>query len=94
MTNSLGCEICGSELSYGEQFRHRLALDAAGGRHATQAILGDRAFPRQPRPICAPCRLPIEAALRDRRQSTRPASDLTKILAGIATVVLIGLVTG
>ncbi len=56
MLDVIDCECCGSALSYGDAFRHRLALDVADGRIAAKRILGDRLAPRQPRQLCGACR--------------------------------------
>ncbi len=56
MVDVIDCERCGSALSYGDAFRHRMALEVAEGRIAAKRILGDRLTPRQPRQLCGTCR--------------------------------------
>ena len=56
MVEAVDCERCGSALSFGEVFRHRLAEDVAHDRLDAKRILGDRLSPRKPRKLCSPCR--------------------------------------
>ena len=56
MIDAVDCERCGTALSYGEVFRHRLSEDVATGTHQAKRILGDRLSPRKPRKLCSPCR--------------------------------------
>jgi hypothetical protein len=56
MDVSADCERCGTSLSYGEVFRHSIALDVAAGRFESKRILGDTLSPRKPRKFCTDCR--------------------------------------
>lgn len=56
MVEAVDCERCGTALSYGEVFRHRLAEDVATGTLHAKRILGDRLSPRKPRQLCTACR--------------------------------------
>lgn len=57
MVEAVDCERCGTALSYGEVFRHRLAEDVSTGTIDSKRILGDRLSPRKPRKLCSPCRV-------------------------------------
>jgi hypothetical protein len=59
MVEAVDCERCGSALSYGEVFRHRIAEDVSAGTLDSKRILGDRLSPRKPRKLCSPCRTDI-----------------------------------
>ena len=74
MVEVIDCDSCGSPLSYGELFRHRLAIDVSGGRRASKQILGDRLSPSLPLQLCGACRTDAVKTLPQlpRRE---PASD-------------------
>lgn len=65
MVEVVGCDSCGSPLSYGELFRHRVALEVSGGRRAARQILGDRLSPSVPLQLCGGCRAQAERSLPD-----------------------------
>jgi hypothetical protein len=92
MPSDLYCQSCASPLSYGEQFRHRLAQEVALGARASVAILGDRNFGRRPRPLCGNCRPAVPARLRH-APAPNPSRATGQVLGGVVALLFLGLLT-
>jgi hypothetical protein len=85
MVDTIGCECCGTPLSFGEVFRHNMAVDVAAERRAAQRILGDRLSPDRPKPICETCRTQPHLELRF---SPRPAVRVLPLVAFAGAMLL------
>jgi hypothetical protein len=59
MVDTKDCERCGTALSYGEIFRHQLAVEVSSGKIDAKRILGDRLSPRSPLQLCSLCRCDV-----------------------------------
>jgi hypothetical protein len=86
MIQTVDCQRCGAMLSYGEVFRHRLAVDVATGRHASKQILGDRLSPRSPQALCGACRTHAEVNFSP---AAEPAKHPAWLLPAAAAVGLL-----
>lgn len=91
MVEAVDCERCGSALSYGEVFRHRMAEDVCTGTIGAKRILGDRLSPRKPRKLCSSCRVEMtEHAVHRPAERSKPwLVPLASALAGAFVMAVI-----